>query len=117
MKNLGFAILSIGFGFLLFSNGALAAQELPMFAEEQALAKDFGSESPDAAEDLFSASTTESDSADQVAPLSAGPPSMNMLSGFVQFFFLVALFVTVLFGWLLYRKHRLEQFERYNDWD
>ena len=42
---------------------------------------------------------------------------MNMLSGFVQFFFLVALFVTVLFGWLLYRKHRLEQFERYNDWD
>ena len=115
MKNLGFALLSIGF--LLFFGGALAAQELPMFAEEQALAKDFGSESPDAAEDLFSASTTESDSADQVAPLSAGPPSMNMLSGFVQFFFLVALFVTVLFGWLLYRKHRLEQFERYNDWD
>lgn len=104
MKNSVFTLLSMVL--LLFFSGVLVAQELDGIAEE------LGIESTDSLENVLiepvSAST------EQVAPLA--PPNTNMLGGFMQFLFLVALTVTLLFGWQLYRKHRAEKIAEYNDW-
>lgn len=107
-------------GFLIFFCVGAPAQAFDNFNlpldDESALTPHEKYATVDSSLDFTNISTvSEVTLVDQETILGAGPPSMNMLGGFMQFLFLVAVAVAVLFAWLLYRKHRAEQLAALND--